>query len=260
MSRRRPGASARSLDGGLAICPAGMDSSAETASSVDILLVALQPCRFMLAAAEESALDARLNERLSGSDPELFEFARALASESANDYPNGPLFWNSVADAFTKRLVLGHASKKIISTRGVLSKDVLQRIKDYVTAHLAEPIDVTRLAGIAGRSPFHFSRVFARSVGATPHRYIVHLRLQRAIELVREGRTGTGGDRRLHRFCGSESSLAVGSPGSRCLADAAHKLSSETAGFFTITHSRFPISGTHGASRARATEEGEVRS
>jgi AraC family transcriptional regulator len=55
--------------------------------------------------------------------------------------------------------------------------------------HLDEPIDVSTLAGIAGRSPFHFSRVFTRSVGMTPHRYVVHLRLQRAIELVREGRS-----------------------------------------------------------------------
>src|SRR5258706_439426 len=44
-------------------------------------------------------------------------------------------------------------------------------------------------AGIAGRSPFHFTRVFTRSVGTTPHRYVVHLRLRRAIELVREGRS-----------------------------------------------------------------------
>jgi hypothetical protein len=37
---------------------------------------------------------------------------------------------------------------------------------------------------------FHFTRVFTRSVGMTPHRYVVHLRLQRAIELVREGQSG----------------------------------------------------------------------
>jgi len=49
---------------------------------------------------------------------------------------------------------------------------------------------VGTLADLAGRSPFQFTRVFARSVGMTPHRYIVHLRLQRAIELVREGRCG----------------------------------------------------------------------
>jgi AraC family transcriptional regulator len=72
----------------------------------------------------------------------------------------------------------------------MLGKDVLERLRDYVVAHLDEPIEVAALANIAGRSPFHFSRVFARSVGLTPHRYVVHLRLRRAIELVRERRSG----------------------------------------------------------------------
>jgi AraC family transcriptional regulator len=72
----------------------------------------------------------------------------------------------------------------------MLGKDVLERLRDYVIAHLDEPIEVTALARLAGRSPFHFSRVFSRSVGMSPHRYVVHLRLQRAIELVREGRSG----------------------------------------------------------------------
>jgi len=62
--------------------------------------------------------------------------------------------------------------------------------RDYVVAHLDEPIAVGALAKIAGRSPFHFTRVFNRSVGMTPYRYVVHLRLRRALELVRDGRHG----------------------------------------------------------------------
>ncbi len=72
----------------------------------------------------------------------------------------------------------------------MLGKEVLERLRDYVIAHLDEPIEVDTLAAIAGRSPFHFTRVFTRSVGVTPHRYVVHLRLQRAIELVRDRRSG----------------------------------------------------------------------
>jgi AraC family transcriptional regulator len=53
-----------------------------------------------------------------------------------------------------------------------------------------ERIDAAALARIAGRSPFHFTRVFARSVGMAPHRYVVHLRLQHALELMRNGRQG----------------------------------------------------------------------
>ena len=51
-------------------------------------------------------------------------------------------------------------------------------------------IEAGALAKIAGRSPFHFTRVFARSVGMTPYRYVVHPRLQRAAELIRDSRHG----------------------------------------------------------------------
>jgi AraC family transcriptional regulator len=43
---------------------------------------------------------------------------------------------------------------------------------------------------IAGRSPFHFTRLLTRFVGVSPHRYVVHLRWQRVVELVRHVRSG----------------------------------------------------------------------
>jgi AraC-like DNA-binding protein/mono/diheme cytochrome c family protein len=113
-----------------------------------------------------------------------------MASESANRYPNGPFFWNEVASGFIEGLVARHTSEFERRTRSVLGKDVLKRLRDYVVAHIDEPIEVSTLAKIAGRSPFHFTRLFTRSVGVSPHRYVVHLRLQRAVELVREGRSG----------------------------------------------------------------------
>ena len=70
---------------------------------------------------------------------------------------------------------------------------MLQKIRDYIFDHLAEPIEVGDLAALAGRSPFHFSRVFARSVGMTPHRYVVHLRLQAALRHIRDGRMSLAG-------------------------------------------------------------------
>src|SRR3981189_508703 len=68
--------------------------------------------------------------------------------------------------------------------RGLLGKDVLGRIRDYIMAHLEEPIEVAKLAAIGGRSSF------SPPVGVTPHRYIVHLRPQCAIELIRDRQHG----------------------------------------------------------------------
>jgi AraC family transcriptional regulator len=176
--------------GSLAICPAGMDCSAETDSSIDILVIGIAPEKLALAAAEQSALDARLNERMSGGDEKLLGIARLLACESANGYPNGPSLWNEAARRFIGQVVSGHSSVPDIAPRGRLSRPELEKIRDHILAHLAEPIEVDDLAALAGRSSFHFSRVFARSVGMTPHRYVVHLRLQAALRHIRARRMG----------------------------------------------------------------------
>jgi AraC family transcriptional regulator len=176
--------------GSLAICPTGADYCAEASGSVEAIVVAIDPGRLALAAAEGSALDARLIERFTGYDQPLLDLARDLASESANGYPNGPFFWNEIAGVFLGGLLVRHTSNFDGRVRGALGKDVLQRLRDYIMAHLDEPIEVAALADIAGRSEFHFTRVFTRSVGMTPHRYVVHQRLQRAVELLRDGRSG----------------------------------------------------------------------
>jgi len=173
--------------GSLTINPAGYDFADE---DVEILVVAVDPGRMALAAAEGALPEAQLIERLGGEDPALFALARTLAYESIHNYPSGALSWNEAASSFVDGLVADHTAAMPARSRGSLGKDQLRRLRDYVVAHLDEPIGVEALADIAARSPFHFTRVFTRSVGMTPHRYVVHLRLQHAIDLVREGRSG----------------------------------------------------------------------
>ncbi|WP_079474517.1 helix-turn-helix domain-containing protein [Marinococcus halophilus] len=56
----------------------------------------------------------------------------------------------------------------------------------YMHAHLHEPLDLTGLAAQAAYSPYHFSRLFKKSVGVPPLYYLSGLRLQRAKELLIE--------------------------------------------------------------------------
>jgi AraC family transcriptional regulator len=179
--------------GSLAICPAGADYSADShgsAEAIEAIIVAIDPGQFALAAAEGSAFEAELIERFSGRDPALFDVARSLAAECADGFPNGPLYWNGMASTFIESLLVRHTSKFKGLPRGRLDQQVLGRLRDYIVAHLDEHIEASALAEIDGRSPFHFTRVFARSVGMTPYRYVVHLRLQRALEMMRDGRRG----------------------------------------------------------------------
>ena len=177
-------------EGSLAICPAGLDTSADTDEDLNALLVAVRPDKFALAAAEGGTLEARLVGCLCGHDQVLLELAGALARESKQGYPRGTLFWNETAGQFVGALATRHAAATGAKRSGPLTTEVLKRLKDFVIAHLDEPLDVTTLAKMANRSQFHFSRAFTRSVGVSPHRYVVHLRLQRAGEMVRDGKFG----------------------------------------------------------------------
>jgi AraC family transcriptional regulator len=175
------------ITGGIAILPAGVDGSVGSNTTADVMVVAVKPGRLALAAADDLAVEAQLRERIAGHDRTLLEIARRLAAETQTEHANGLRLWNDTADDFIHRLLLAHTRAPDASPRSRLGLDVLRRIRDYVHAHLAEPIEVNDLASLAGRSPFHFTRIFARSIGVTPYRYVVHLRLKAAIDRIRGG-------------------------------------------------------------------------
>lgn len=64
----------------------------------------------------------------------------------------------------------------------------LGRVLDYLNANLTEPVSLGDLARVAHVSRFHFARLFKQTVGETPHRYIIRRRVERAKELLVEGR------------------------------------------------------------------------
>lgn len=58
--------------------------------------------------------------------------------------------------------------------------NAVQRMQDYIEAHLKEPITLYQLSRIAGYSPWHTLRIFKQLTGKTPLEYIRTLRLSRA--------------------------------------------------------------------------------
>lgn len=68
--------------------------------------------------------------------------------------------------------------------------EAVQRMQDYVEAHLNEPITLTQLADAAGYSPWHACRLFHHLVGMQPLDYARSRRLTKAAQALRQGSQG----------------------------------------------------------------------
>lgn len=54
----------------------------------------------------------------------------------------------------------------------------------WIDSRAHEAVDLERAAAQAGLSPFHFLRSFSRTLGVTPHQYLLRARLRRAARLL----------------------------------------------------------------------------
>ncbi len=64
--------------------------------------------------------------------------------------------------------------------------DAIQRMQDYIETHLDEPVTLQQLAGAAGYSPWHATRLFRELVGIPPLEYLRARRLSRAALRLRD--------------------------------------------------------------------------
>jgi len=60
------------------------------------------------------------------------------------------------------------------------------RVIEHIYARLEEQLSVAELAALACQSQFHFTRMFKKSTGLAPHRFITYARIDKARDLLAE--------------------------------------------------------------------------
>lgn len=83
---------------------------------------------------------------------------------------------------------------------GGLSGGKLHRVADHIDANLGGELRLGELSSVVHMSPFHFARLFKRTAGVAPHRFVVRRRIDRAIELLAGGEHPIGEIARLVGF------------------------------------------------------------
>ena len=88
---------------------------------------------------------------------------------------------------FLARTRLGRRSGLWIAAAERAAHAVVCRVRDHLRQHFARKVMLEELAQKAGMSRFALVRAFAREIGIPPHTYQIHLRVQRARELIAGG-------------------------------------------------------------------------
>lgn len=119
------------------------------------------------------------------SDPLMRNIVLVLQQELLSPGFGGQLYLDSLLTTLCAHLLRHYCTQKPIKIlSSSLSQTRLNRVIDYIEAHLAEDLTLMRLATVAQVSPNYFATQFKQSMGITPHQYVIQQRILRAKQLI----------------------------------------------------------------------------
>jgi AraC family transcriptional regulator len=141
----------------------------------------------LMAACDGTSGAAELRHRCKMVDPRLAALIAAVNAERIKGFPSGRLFLDSIEQALAVALVEGYAARhsSMQACRGGLGAGRLRRIKEFVDANIEADLTLLEIAQSVELSTAHFSRMFRKSTGETPHQFVLRHRIERAKEMLR---------------------------------------------------------------------------
>jgi AraC family transcriptional regulator len=110
----------------------------------------------------------------------------AVNLERASGFPSGQLFLQSMEVALAATLVQPYSLsiKARPRIKGGLSDVSRRNVIDLVRSRISEDISLADMAAVTGLSMTHFSHIFKKSMGKSPHQFVLQQRVQYAKELL----------------------------------------------------------------------------
>jgi AraC family transcriptional regulator len=141
----------------------------------------------LVAAADDAPGRVELRSSDNLADGRVGGLAAAVNAERAAGFPSGRLFLDSIEQALAVTLVNAYAlrHRSLSMYRGGLGPARLRTVKEFVHAKMEDELRLSELAQSVGLSTAHFSEMFRKSTGETPHQFVLRLRVERAKEMLR---------------------------------------------------------------------------
>ncbi len=101
---------------------------------------------------------------------------------------HGSLYINALFNALAIHLIHKYGSKKVNIKQYFdgLSKVRLDRVLEFIDENLETQIKLIDLALIVGINQYYFSRLFKKSMGVPPYKYVTEQRINKAKQLLKQ--------------------------------------------------------------------------
>lgn len=137
-------------------------------------------------AADEANREIELQSNPKLQDLRIRALMTAVNLERASGFPSGQLFLQSIEVALAAVLAKNYSLsiKTIRPIKGGLSDIGRRTVIDLVRSRISEDISLADMAAVTGLSITHFSKMFRKSMGKSPHQYVVQQRVQFAKDML----------------------------------------------------------------------------
>jgi AraC family transcriptional regulator len=127
-----------------------------------------------------------LPPHLYGTDPHIFNMALSMKDEIAGGCPSGKIFAESMSLALLTYFYGRHRNRHspVQQRNNALNPTKLKFLEEYILENIGNNLSLTELAALVKVSPSQFSRNFSMATGMPPHRYVMHLRIEKAKTLL----------------------------------------------------------------------------
>ncbi|QBJ16516.1 AraC family transcriptional regulator (plasmid) [Agrobacterium sp. 33MFTa1.1] len=172
--------------GNITVIPEGVEFTGRFSAPTELIVVSIPKQRLAMSAASSGLSVRSFGPRLSGFDATIGTAVEEFSSWLNTGAREGDS--ELVADDLVELVASRYCGSINTSPlRGQLSNDVIADINRYVRENVGSNFSINDLADLAKQNRYNFPRLFRRTVGISPHQYVVRTRLRHARALILAG-------------------------------------------------------------------------